>query len=364
MTQLIYVTSHGPESSVGGREQISRLHGEVLLELFGDGFAMIVLDGTVGAGGKLRGYIDGVSRSSIESLIAQITRWGPRQVFLDGSNLGRVAEGIKKAVPQVEVLTFFHNCEARFFLGAFRKKWRPRALGVLIANYVAERRAVRHSDKLICLNSRDSRQLQGLYGRGATHLSAMALQDRLPLVPETVIPPVEGCYALFVGGTFYANQAGIAWFAEHVAPKTSIKTYVVGRGFERHKAQLEQFRNIEVIGEVGDLAPWYLGAKFVVAPIFDGSGMKTKVAEALMYGKRVIGTTEAFTGYEDIANCIGSICDTPDEFVQAVADEAGTAYEGLARDLRLIYEQQYSLSAVRRRFERITGVIDSPSAAE
>ena len=39
------------------------------------------------------------------------------------------------------------------------------------------------------------------------------------------------------------------------------------------------------------------GAALVIAPIFDGSGMKTKVAEALMHGKHVVGTPEAFSGY-------------------------------------------------------------------
>ena len=363
MTQLIYITNHGPGSGVGGREQISRLHSEVLRDLIGDDFASVVLDSSAGAG-KLLGYIDGVSRASIESLVTQIIHSGARQVFLDGSNLGRMAEGIKQAVPQVEVLTFFHNCEARFFLGAFRKNLRPHALGVLMANYLAERLAVRHSDKLICLNERDSRQLRRLYGRGATHLSAMALQDRLPPLPEAVTPPVVGCYALFVGGTFYANQAGIAWFAEHVAPRVSVKTYVVGRGFEQHKAQLEQHQNIEVIGAVDDLAPWYLGAQFVIAPIFDGSGMKTKVAEALMYGKRVIGTTEAFTGYEDVAHRIGSICDTSEDFVRAIAGAAGNSHAGMDRNLRLIYEQRYSLHAARGRLAAIIGVPDSRSAAE
>lgn len=360
MKRLIYVTNHGPGSTVGGREQISRLHGEVLLDLLGDGFDSVVLDSNAGAD-KLLGYINGVSRSSIKSVVAQIKRSGARQVFLDGSNLGRMAEGIKRAVPQVEILTFFHNCETRFFLGAFRKRLGPHALGVLVANYLAERLAVRHSDKLICLNERDSRQLRGLYGREATHLSAMALQDRLPLSPEAVVPLVAGRYALFVGGTFYANQAGIAWFAQHVAPRASVKTYVVGRGFEWHKEDLEQHQNIEVIGEVDDLSPWYLGAKFVVAPIFDGSGMKTKVAEALMYGKRVIGTPEAFAGYEDVAHAIGAICETSDEFVRAIADEAGSARDRMDRKLRLIYEQRYSLPAVRARLANTVGVTGKDS---
>lgn len=364
MTQLIYVTGHGPESGVGGREQISRLHGQILLELFGDSLATVVLANNAAAVNKLLGYLDGVSPASIEALIARIKHSGARQVFLDGSNLGRLAEGIKQATTDVEVLTFFHNCEARFFLGALKSKRTPRALGVLMANYVAERLAVRHSNKLICLNERDSGQLLRLYGRGATHLSAMALRDRLPASPETIIPPASSPYALFVGGTFYANQTGIAWFAKSVAARAPIKTYVVGKGFELHKKQLEQHHNIEVIGAVDDLAPWYLGAQFVVAPIFDGSGMKTKVAEALMYGKRVIGTAEAFTGYEDVANCIGSICVSPDDFVQAMTEETGRTSTGLDQNLRLIYEQRYSLQAARMRLAAILGVSASRSASE
>jgi len=36
----------------------------------------------------------------------------------------------------------------------------------------------------------------------------------------------------------------------------------------------------------------------VILPIISGSGMKTKTAEALMYGKSIIGIKEAFEGYK------------------------------------------------------------------
>ena len=46
--------------------------------------------------------------------------------------------------------------------------------------------------------------------------------------------------------------------------------------------------------------------------------MKTKVAEALMYGKRIIGTREAFSGYEFNAEEVGWLCNTKEEFVAAL----------------------------------------------
>jgi hypothetical protein len=56
--------------------------------------------------------------------------------------------------------------------------------------------------------------------------------------------------------------------------------------------------NVKLDGYVNDLSSYYKSAVAVVAPIFKGSGMKTKVIEAMSYGKSIIGTDEAFQGIE------------------------------------------------------------------
>ena len=94
-----------------------------------------------------------------------------------------------------------------------------------------------------------------------------------------------------------SNKKGIIWFAKNVAPFIDIDIYVIGSGFEKIKKEVEISKNVKVIGKVESLDEWYKEASFVIAPIFSGSGMKTKVAEALMYGKMVVGTKEAFSGY-------------------------------------------------------------------
>ena len=76
-------------------------------------------------------------------------------LFIDGSNLGAAARAIKRTCPRVRVVTFFHNVEARFFLGALRAKPTAKAFGVLLAHYRAERLAVRWSDTIVCLSARD-----------------------------------------------------------------------------------------------------------------------------------------------------------------------------------------------------------------
>lgn len=354
MRRVVYVTNRLRGSGVGGREQLSQLHGQVLQVVCDGRFECIELDETGGIG-RLFGYLDGVCRSSIDHVCARIVASGSRQVFLDGSNLGRLAEGIKKLNQNVEILTFFHNCEARFFLGALRRSRSPRALAVLMANYLAERSAVRYSDKRVCLSERDSALIRRLYGHGATHISAMAIHDKLPGDGPTPHAPPPERYVLFVGGSFYANKMGIAWFCQNVAPRISLKTIVVGKGLQAMKDDLEQHVNVMVIGEVDDLAPWYRNAQVVVAPIFDGSGMKTKVAEALMFGKRIIGTPEAFSGYEDIADMAGEICVDSREFVTAIEREAECPFVALEPQLRAFYETRYSFSAASSRFCIILG---------
>ena len=228
-------------------------------------------------------------------------------------------------------------------------------MAVLMVNYLAERNAVRHSDKVICLSERDSRLLQSVYGRSATHVSSMALQDKMPANFAQYAKRPREKFALFVGGTFYANRAGIAWFVKEVAPHINIKICIVGRGFEQYREELEIDGKVEVIGGVVCLADWYQKAQFVIAPIFDGSGMKTKVAEALMYGKKIIGTPEAFSGYVDVAGRAGHVCASADEFVAAINAADDMLHSDFDRELRNIYEQTYSYSAAKARLERIMG---------
>ena len=304
---------------------------------------------------RLRGHVDGATRQHIALICEMAGRFKVGQVLLNGSNLGRVAQGVRAAHPTVEILTFFHNCEARFFLGSLRQNLSLRALGVLLANYSAERLAVKCSNKLICLNQRDARQLEQTYGRAGTHILPMAMHDQLPKELPATAESLREPYALFVGGTFYANRQGIEWFVEHVAARSPIKVCVVGKGFENWRHRLERNGNVEVVGSVDSLAPWYLGAQFVIAPIFDGSGMKTKVAEALMFGKRIVGTAEAFSGYEDVVSLAGAVCSSADDFVGAMRAELLRAHQPIDQGLRAIYEQNYSLSAARARLAEILG---------
>lgn len=352
--RLLLVTNRLQPSPQGGRELLCRLNHDALRAILGEQLYLYQLPKRKLAGmgallGAFRGWIDGLDAAAVRGILDLIAAQSIREVFIDGSNLGTLAAAIKVSRPEVLVTTFFHNVEARFFWGSLRLRKSPRALAVLLVNYLAERRAVRCSDRRICLSERDSRQLERLYGGGATHLSPMALEDKLPADFTSLQMAPSEPYALFVGGAFYANREGIRWFVEQVVPRIHLKICILGRGFEALRDRLAVPGRVEVIGAVQDLAPWYLNARVVIAPIFDGSGMKTKVAEALMYGKAVLGTTEAFSGYEGIIGKAGQVCDTADQYVAAIG-QGDWERTGCDPVLRALFLQHYSRDALCLRY--------------
>jgi glycosyltransferase involved in cell wall biosynthesis len=353
---LLLVTNLSQAATLGGRGLLCKLHRDALVEIFGDDLAVLELKpkpvvGAWAAVKSLIGHIDGIDHASLDQLVDHIQTSPIHQVFIDGSNLGEVARVIKTQFPSVEIVTFFHNVEARFFLGSLRQARTAHAFAVMLANYLAERKAVLHSDKLVSLSQRDSLLLGKLYGRRATHVAPMALHDRS--TDDVQVAATEAKFALFVGSAFYANQAGITWYADEVAPRLRIKTYVIGHGLEKLKARLERSGTIEVIGSSPSITQWYRRAHIVVAPIFDGSGMKTKVAEALMYGKRVIGTPEAFSGYQDVMPAAGVVCRTADDFVAALQHSLDAPFCAMDGQLRALFDQNYSYPAARRRLQQI-----------
>lgn len=151
---------------------------------------------------------------------------------------------------------------------------------------------------------------------------------------------------LFIGSNFGPNLSGLKWFAENVMSNLpdGIGLYVVGQGMKvLANETLYQKENIHIIGEVEDLAPWYYHADLVVEPIFEGDGMKTKTVEAMMFGKTVLGSDEAFCGYEGLNNYL---CNTADDFIKRITDYKRNGVKKFNEEIRKVYLDKYSENAV------------------
>src|SRR5690606_2924140 len=91
--RVLYVTTSTAANGIGGRQQLSRLNSELLSDICGEGYTLIELEDGAGFG-RLIGYIDGVTPTSIRKICQRIQASKSSHVFLDGSNLGKLAAGI------------------------------------------------------------------------------------------------------------------------------------------------------------------------------------------------------------------------------------------------------------------------------
>jgi glycosyltransferase involved in cell wall biosynthesis len=339
----------------GGREQLSRLLQDNLRNVTGDRLDVFLLPRPrvkTNIFERLSGRVDGVTAQTEVDLLKRLSKISPDCIFIDGSNLGRLARLLRNAGVTIPIVTFYHNIEARFFFDALRAAPSVHALGVLIANTIAERWAAKCSKRRVLLNQRDARLHAQLYRRPGTDVLPMALHDQYDPVAAKAVRPWDKPYALFVGGGFYANVEGMAWYAEKVAPHAPLDTVVIGRGMDVHRSRLEKWGGVNVVGEVDELARWYAHAQVIVAPILSGSGMKTKTAEALMHGKPIAGTAEAFEGYDMVAQDGLICCTTPADFLE-VLQISVSVKAGFDPELRKRYIHHHSEDSMRKTLKNI-----------
>ena len=235
-------------------------------------------------------------------------------LFVDNSLIGRLSNWFFK---NTKVVFFFHNIEYLYSKQQFaQKNFLVRTLMGIRSHqiYLNERRICRKAHGIVTLNKRDSDCLKELYGREADFIWPTTFDDNFSSCGTV---SSDDDYMLFVGSNFFGNVDGLAWFIENCMPKCSLKLKVVGSGMDELASRFS-CPNVEFVGYVPDLAQAYYEASFVVLPIISGSGMKTKTCEAFMYGKTVIGTTEAFEGYEGLDPSFAIVCNTADAFVKEI----------------------------------------------
>jgi len=148
------------------------------------------------------------------------------------------------------------------------------------------------ADVLITCQERDAQVLQTLLPRKRT----VCMLTQIDL-PEGFGPvPAHGNMVLAVGA-HHAGNEGICEFASEAWPRVIARVpqarlkIVGGIG-----ALLPDLPGIDVVGQVDDLHRHYESAAVVVCPVTVGSGVKTKMLEALRLGKAVVVTPAAEEG--------------------------------------------------------------------
>ena len=280
-----------------------------------------------------------------------------------------VDEAKKHGIP---VIIRLHNIEHDYAFAMYSNN-------KSIANYLIyksysfnEKKCIKKTDKLIFITKEDVQNASKKYS---------IAKDKIEINPVCISPidinqlPYKECSYKKEGMTFLAtgtlsfgpNASGIIWMIRNVWNKVSAN-YKDARLIIAGAHPSKEIR--EAIGDNSsiilvdtpsseEMAKLFLQSDIYLAPIFNGAGMKVKIAEALSYGLAVIGTNHAWIGYDLVE--LGRIrCNTAQEFIQGIVRTI--TGDVTIPDKKLVAEdfyKNYSLESSAKMYRKILSELEN-----
>lgn len=282
-------------------------------------------------------------------------------IFCERSIMGKLVKKIIKGYSarnkSIKVILFQQNIEKNY---VWNKVKHENLLYVIpyLAFKKNEKVAVEYADKIVTLTERDSDLSNAIYGRRADYILPMTFDDTLAEVDINDSAKINYLRGekklLFVGSLFQPNLEGLKWFITNIMPYLGkdIVLSVIGRNWEFKKEELQR-DNVDIIGSVSELLPYYVNADAVVLPIFYGDGMKVKTAEAIMYGKTIFASDEALEGYkvDHVKNIFR--CNTREEYLKVMSNyfRHDSCVVKINNEVRNVFLKNYETNSVKEDFE-------------
>lgn len=178
-----------------------------------------------------------------------------------------------------------------------------------------EKRAILNSDLNFAYSDKDLEKYRELFPKAHWAVTRNATNA------SGIIPSVQKSEKniLIVGSLSYQpNVSGLFWFIENVLPHLpkDISVTVAGSNvIPSLRSKLEQTR-IQFIDTPLNLEPLYQRCALCVVPVFEGSGTRGKILEALAYERMVITTKIGAEGLEITEGVVFS--ESAKQFIEAI----------------------------------------------
>lgn len=267
-------------------------------------------------------------------------------VFLDFTRQDYVAIDVKKY--NLPLVVRVHNIEYDYTRKIFERDKNIRSGLNYAFSYKQEKKVINCADKLLVLCEEDKKRINQLYHfkNDVIFISPVCLESKNNKICYVKHYPLR---LLISGSLWYGpNVEGTIWFIKNVLPniKDSVELVVAGYRPSESLKTLCTNNNVCLVGSPKSMDDFYRRCDLVVIPIFDGTGMKVKLAEALSYGKPVIATREGARGYaiEDIKSI--KISNDKVSFIKGIEEiiEMGQSeYTELVECSMQAFEDYYSI---------------------
>jgi glycosyltransferase involved in cell wall biosynthesis len=163
-----------------------------------------------------------------------------------------------------------------------------------------ERRVWRSMDLSLAVSPVDARAMrEGGARRVELCPNGAPPVGRLPLATRSADEPLK---LIFVGtGSYLPNERGVAWLVREVLPRIETRVPVVLEVVGHPPKRPVRANGVRYVGVVPSVEPFYAASHGVVVPVFEGSGTRLKMLEAMAYGRPVISTRLGAEGLPVVA---------------------------------------------------------------
>ena len=224
------------------------------------------------------------------------------KVFLEFSKYDFIAKTVKHK--KKILVSRLHNVEHDYSKNEYRLKKDFRHLLIYLLSKKREQTVVRLSNSIIFLTYRDARRASVLYKNvlGKTQFFVIPVAIEKPGLKLRNFVKNERMTLLLSGSLWYGpNYEGIIWFFKNVygAIKQNFRVILAGsRPTSEIINTIGEDSNVKIYKDVDNMSDIYSMSDIALIPIFSGSGMKIKVADALAHKMLIVATDEALTGYK------------------------------------------------------------------
>ncbi|MBW7885573.1 MAG: glycosyltransferase [Caldilineaceae bacterium] len=263
----------------------------------------------------------GINVPVVRSISTYLNTYGPHfDLILLGVVGGEewLAE-IRRAAPHAVIV--FDTIELTF-LSMYRaaRVRRSEALAKQARDVQASQlRMVASADYSLVVTAEEQRLLQQL----SPSARVRVLSNVHTVTPQP--PGPEGrAHLLFVGNFVHIpNRDGVQHFVADIWPRlrqelSGVRFQIVGLPVPEIEALAAA--DVEVVGHVPSVEPYYHSCRLAVAPLRFGAGIKGKVLEAMGFGVPVVMTPVAAEGTNAVDGVHALIAATPGDFVERAAE--------------------------------------------
>lgn len=274
-------------------------------------------------------------------------------IYIDFTRWDYVVKRIKKSGYEGKIIIRAHNVEKDYLYVEYKSEKSLKSyINYLFAAF-REKYMVNMADTILAITPEDKNRLIELYNLDKEKIVVCPVGvNSSACRKKKSFNKYKKLNCLITGSLWFGpNASGALWVLKEVMPIVSdiCELTIAGANPNEDIKNACKKTNTKLIPSPESMQPYFDVADMVLVPIFDGGGMKVKVAEAMSYNLPVVLTTHGNIGYKIIDYKTGFIADKPEDFASRIRYYWNMSVEKKEEFLDKeweLYKDNYSLEAI------------------